>query len=366
MGSGGSWAILPGVSAESAHNLSAVIKLLPRDLYENPTWKGFAYLARDFAVYAVVVWALVSFDHPLLLLPLWLLGGLATSGLFILGHDAAHGALFKSERLNYLVGQAAMLPALHVFEAWVLGHNRLHHGHTVRQEMDFVWHPQTREEFEALPRWKRWLHRVEWSALGAGVYYAVEVYWKKMIWFDPPQRMAAAIWRDQRIVGAFLLVFSGALLTVGAFKYGSVGGAVWIWVKVLLIPWIVWNYLIGAVVYIHHIDPEIEWWKRRDWSKFKGQMEGTTVFRISRFTNFFMHNIMAHVPHHVDMRIPFYRLPRAADVIVENYPEVVRTRKLRLADYLRATRSCKLYDFERGVWTDYEGNPAAPPVRVAA
>ena len=66
-----------------------------------------------------------------------------------------------------------------------------------------------------------------------------------------------------------------------------------------------------------------------------------------------------------DRRI-FLELAKTADVIVENYPDVVRTRKLRLADYLRATRNCKLYDFERGIWTDYEGNPAGAPVRAAA
>ena len=68
----------------AGQNLNAVIKLLPGEVYENPAWKGLAYLARDLVVYAAVVWALATFAHPLLLLPLWLLGGRATSGLFII------------------------------------------------------------------------------------------------------------------------------------------------------------------------------------------------------------------------------------------------------------------------------------------
>jgi omega-6 fatty acid desaturase (delta-12 desaturase) len=78
---------------------------------------------------------------------------------------------------------------------------------------------------------------------------------------------------------------------------------------------------------------------------------------------------MIHVPHHVDMRIPFYGLPRAAESILEHYADVVRERRLRFADYLRATHRCKLFDFERGVWTGYDGQlaasaPQAAPARV--
>ena len=39
----------------------------------------------------------------------------------------------------------------------------------------------------------------------------------------------------------------------------------------------------------------------------------------------------------------------------------VDARAYRLRDYLRATRRCKLYDFERGAWTDYRGRVAHKP-----
>ena len=35
------------------------------------------------------------------------------------------------------------------------------------------------------------------------------------------------------------------------------------------------------------------------------------------------------------------------------YPETVRTIRLSVREYLRATRSCKLYDFEAGRWLPY-------------
>jgi len=62
---------------------------------------------------------------------------------------------------------------------------------------------------------------------------------------------------------------------------------------------------------------------------------------------------MVHSPHHVDMRIPCYRLADAARSIAAEFPEHVDQRALRLSDYVRSVRACKLYDFERGQWLGY-------------
>jgi omega-6 fatty acid desaturase (delta-12 desaturase) len=76
-----------------------------------------------------------------------------------------------------------------------------------------------------------------------------------------------------------------------------------------------------------------------------------------RWYNFFVHNIYWHVPHHVDPRIPFYNLPRAAAVLEREAGSRVAPRRFALRDYERTTRLCKLYDFERGVWSGYDGVP---------
>jgi omega-6 fatty acid desaturase (delta-12 desaturase) len=121
--------------------------------------------------------------------------------------------------------------------------------------------------------------------------------------------------------------------------------------KVAIIPWLLFITIIGFTVYVHHVGEDIRWYQRREWSKFKGQMEGTTILRIPKTLNFFWHNIFVHVPHHVDMRIPFYKLPAAADAIKAAFPGVVIDRKFSFLAYLRTTRACKLYNFELGKWS---------------
>jgi omega-6 fatty acid desaturase (delta-12 desaturase) len=347
-------------------SITDVIAVLPKSVYDNPTALGLAYFARDVAIYAALVAALIFVNNPILLVPLWILSGIVISGLFIVGHDAAHGALFKSKRLAYVIGQLSMLPSLHVYEAWVFGHNRIHHGHTVREVMDYVWHPTSPEAYRAMSLAQRLIHRVKWSCLGAGVYYGWDIWWLNMMRFTPPEKIAADVRRDRRIVLTYAALASAALFALGSHMYGGAGGALWMWTKVFALPFVAWNYSIGISVYVHHISPDIEWHGRREWTRFKGQMEGTTVLHIPAWLNFFYHNIFLHVPHHVDMRIPFYHLDEAADAIIAKFGDVVRERNYGLADYLRSTRACKLYDFGTHTWRRYDAAaqlaPSAPSV----
>ena len=348
----------PSAQAEAA-TLADAVRVIPEECYRNPTWKGVAWLARDLVIYAAVVAALVWAESLLLLVPLWILAGLSISALFILGHDAAHGALFTSKRLDYVLGQLDMLPSLHLFEAWVFGHNRIHHGHTTREQMDYVWHPLTPQQYQALSPTAKLVHRLEWSCVGAGIYYLHQIWWDKMIWnFQPTAKATSQVKRDRIIVGSYAALASLALVAGGFAAYGTLSGALWMWVKVFGVPFIAWNYSIGFAVYVHHICPDIPWHKRRDWTKFKGQVEGTTVIYMPVWLNTFYHNIFLHVPHHVNMRIPFYGLPAATQALKDAFGDTIVERGYGLHDYLETTKNCKLFDFERGLWLRYGELPS--------
>lgn len=131
-------------------------------------------------------------------------------------------------------------------------------------------------------------------------------------------------------------------------------GAVWMPVKLLVVPFLLFVQIIGWTVYVHHVAPDIRWWTRREWTQFKGQMESTTILRMPRVVNrLWFHNICVHVPHHVDARIRFDHLPKAAAAIDAAYPNTVRSSKFSIRQYFRTTRACKLYDFEAGRWLPY-------------
>jgi acyl-lipid omega-6 desaturase (Delta-12 desaturase) len=335
----------------------AAAAVIPADCHERPTWTGVAYLARAAAIYAASVAALLATDRPLALPPLWLLAGLAVGAFFVLGHDAAHGALFASPRLCRVVARLALLPSLHAYEPWVVGHNRIHHGHTGRRGVDFVWHPLTKDEYDGLPRWKRLVHRVEWMPGGAGLYYLRVLWWQRMMRLVPPPRLRRAFRRDRAVVLAYLAASSLAVLWLAGV--GSAAGAAWTWTKVVLVPWLVWNELIGVTVYLHHIGPDVAWHEGRPPARLRAQLDGTTTYRIAPWLNVFWQNILVHAPHHVDPRVPFHALPRAADALARRFPDAIRERPLRVGDYVRIARRCKLYRFADGAWLGYDGTPVA-------
>jgi omega-6 fatty acid desaturase (delta-12 desaturase) len=362
---GGATAPAPEAPAGQGGSLKPVLDVIPEAAYDNPTWKGLAYFGRDLLVYGLTIWGLITWSNPLVVLPLLLVCGLSVAGLFVVAHDAAHGALFRSKRLSSIVGHVAMLPSWHVYEGWVLGHNRIHHVFTVRQGYDFVWHPYTPEDYQAMGRLRRLRHRVEWSWLGAGAYYIREVWWNKMVVGKPPARWVKAIRRDRWIVAAFVVAAAAALTWLGWARTGDVAGTIWLVTRVLVLPFLLFSFIIGSFVHVHHIQPHIRWWKRREWTKFKGQMEGTTILRAPFGLDLFFHWIMVHIPHHVDMRIPMYNLELAADAIKEAYPETVHDEPLRFRDFIANSRACKLYDFDRGEWMTYrqaaERTASGPP-----
>ena len=333
-------------------SLADVREVIPEACYHRPVGRGVATIALDVVLYGAVLAALVLVRPWWAALPLIVVAGLLVGALFILGHDASHGALFDSRRLNHLLGVALLLPSIHVEEAWAFGHNRIHHGFTARRGLDFVWHPVEPAAYASMPLHLRIRHRFEWSWAGAGAYYLREVWWNKMVTFTPTRR-AGAIRRDRALTFVAATLVGGGAFALGWALYGDAGAGVWMAAKLVVLPFLVFTQVIGWAVYVHHVGPDIRWWTREQWSPWRGQMESTTVLWIPRVLNVFFHNIFVHVPHHVDTRIPWYHLPAAAEAIEAAFPGTIVDKRFRVSDYLRGTRRCKLYDFAAGTWLTY-------------
>lgn len=349
-------------------SLREVIAIIPASCYERSTARGLWLAARDIAMHAVVVFALVQVNAWWAVAALWLASGFTTSALFVLGHDAAHEALFDSRRLNAVVGRILFLPSLHIYAAWKLGHNHIHHRHTAREHMDFVWHPVTPEQYAAFGPFARLRHRLEWSALGAGFYYLTRIWWSKMIVLRPPKRFKSDITKDRVLLGVLAAGFAFGAAVLGGVLHGDFVGAAWMITKIIVGPFLAFCWFIGFTVYVHHINERMPWARRREWNKVDAQMRSTSVLRVRKPFDVFFHSIYTHVPHHVDVRIPCYHLDDAQVAIEAAYPHLVLDERLRLRSYLATTKACKLFDFEQGRWYSYRtarplmhrGAPATP------
>lgn len=333
--------------------LNSVREVIPSSCYDRSTTRASVAVMQAVTLYLLPVVGLALTDRWWLVLLLWPLAGLGVAGLFVLGHDASHGVLVRSAPANRLLAHLLMGPSVHAEAAWDLGHNRIHHGYTTRQGFDFVWHPTTLAEYLDMNRRHRLRHRLEWSWVGSGAYYLRSVWWSKMWHFSAPGKRRADIRRDKTVLASAVAVVVVAT-AVWAVLTGSWVDAVWVPVKLFVVPFLIFVQIIGWTVYVHHIAPDIRWWTRREWSQYRGQMESTTVVHIPAVVNLlWFHNIFIHVPHHVDTRVRFDHLPQAAAAITAAHPETVRTTRMKLSTYVHTTGACKLYDFESARWSTY-------------
>lgn len=358
----------PSKVQQRLHSLNVVREAIPEACFRRPMLRALVALSQAWVLWLLPVAALAFAHAWWMVVGLWLLAGLGVAGLFVLGHDASHGSLVESRRLNRLIARLCMAPSAHVEAAWDLGHNRVHHGYTTRQGFDFVWHPVTAQEYSAMSRWGRLQHRFEWSFVGSGVYFLRTVWWQKMWRFNADGKRRRVIVRDKVELTAVAAVVLAGAVVVGALT-GGWTQAIWLPVKMFVVPFLLFVQIIGWIVYVHHVGTDIRWWKPKEWTQYKGQMESTTIMRMPRLMNrLWLHNIMVHVPHHVDVRLPFHQLPKAAKAIRAAFPDTVREIRYSWRDYLRTTRACKIYDFDRGQWMGYRAARrllSAPSVAAA-
>jgi omega-6 fatty acid desaturase (delta-12 desaturase) len=318
---------------------------------------------------------LLVFDYALLALALagavlpgawWarvlcgLAAGFMTGRLFIIGHDACHQSLTPHRRLNHWLGRIAFLPSLTPYSLWEVGHNVVHHGYTNLKGFDFVWAPHTAQEFASLPRGQQRLDRIYRSGWAPGLYYMVEIWWKRM--FFPSRRQMPTRRRvfllDNLLVSGFGLAWIAALAAIA-----EVTGQALLPVLAtgFVLPFLFWCAMIGFVVYVHHTHTEVQWHDdRAEWARAQPFVSTTVHLTFPWGIGGAMHHIMEHTAHHVDMSIPLYRLKDAQSCLEHMLPGRIVVQPFSLRWYFDTARRCKLYDFERRCWTDYAGRPTHP------
>jgi omega-6 fatty acid desaturase (delta-12 desaturase) len=311
---------------------------------------ALGYFLLDAGAYAVCFLCLATSVWPLALkLPLSILMGLLITRLAILGHDAAHGSLTDSHLLNATLGRIALLPALHAFSLWQVGHNRVHHAFTNLKGLDFIWVPFSPGEYRALPTRRRWLERLYRSPCGFGLYYLLEIWWKYM----SPKGLGAL--RTSRGIYRFDL-----LLVLGFLGFELVVARRAI-VETVLVPFLVWNWLMGFIIFHHHTHPTARFFRNRtEWKFFEAQIQGTVHVVFPAAIEHFLSQIMQHTAHHFDVNIPFYRLGAAQKFVEKHLDGVLIVERWSWSRFLETCRLCQLYDYDRRCWTTF-ASAARPP-----
>jgi acyl-lipid omega-6 desaturase (Delta-12 desaturase) len=308
---------------------------------------ALALFAATLAVYGLALAGALVLPFFALRLLCSIAAGATIASLFVIGHDAAHGAFTQSRTLNGTIGRIAFLPALHNYSLWQVQHNRLHHR-LVNVKGFNSWSPLTKTEYDALPPWRRAVERLYRGPLGFAPYYLRERWWRDKFF---PRRSRLAGWLDFALNFASLAFFVMALFLWGGAEAVVLGFA---------LPFLVWNGMMGATTYLQHTHARVPWFEAlEEWRELSGQDEVTVQVEVPRWYGFISHHIMDHPAHHVHPKIPLYRLAAAQRELNRRLGARAVRQRFSPAYLWRTLGVCKLYDYRQHRWLDFTGKPTS-------
>jgi omega-6 fatty acid desaturase (delta-12 desaturase) len=341
--------------------------VLPLDSRRRSMSTGLLYFAGTSVVYAATFALLASADGWLARVAFALVNGLVAGMMFIVGHDACHGSLTPSSKVNTWLARLAFLPSWHPSAAWEYSHNVLHHGWTNLRGKDPVYCPMTLEEYHAMPRWRQRVEQLYRSWPGMLPLYLGTIWWP--LEMHPTGEHRRRIDKrktyafDRRLVGAFVLLqvlLLAALnaddVSAGSLSLGAASAKV---AFVIVAPFLVFAWLMAFATFQHHTHPRVIWYADEDeWTFYRSQVEGTVHVVFPRWLEVLLHNIMEHTAHHIDTRVPLYHLNNAQRAVEDAFgPERVITEQFSFAGMSRVFRVCQLYDYETHQWMSFDGLP---------
>jgi len=111
----------------------------------------------------------------------------------------------------------------------------------------------------------------------------------------------------------------------------------------LIIPHLVASAIGSYLFYAQHNFPGVSFYDRAGWAYEKAALESSSFLKTGPVMGWFTANIGYHHIHHLNARVPFYRLPEVLKAI----PELAKpkTTSLRVMDIIRCLR-LKVWDVE--------------------
>ena len=227
--------------------------------------------------------------------------------LFIIFHDCGHGSFFRSRRANAITGRTLGVLTLTPYDAWRRRH-AAHHAGTGNLDGDRslgTFQTWTVEEFHS----RRWYQRLFYRCyrhplvlfgFGAVFYFAIAQRFPQNVPGSHQKAERRSVLGTDLAIGAVVLAMS---LLVG-------------WRRFLLVqtPLIIITSVVGMwLFFVQHQFHDAYWERQASWRFHSAALYGSSFYDLPRFLHWFTGNIGFHHIHHINSRIPNYRLPECME-----------------------------------------------------
>ncbi len=300
--------------------------------YQTPeVWKSIWQIVNTFVPY-VGLWVLIIYS---LSVSYWLTAFLIVLAagflvrLFIIFHDCGHGSFFKSKKANTIIGTFFGILAFTPYHKWHKEHMQHHAtvGNLDKRGVGDIW-TMTAEEYLNSSRWKRFQYRVyrhPVAMFGVGALYV----------FVISNRLTT---REMGKKEKLNVHFTNLALVV---LFALMSWAIGFWTFLIIQLSIVYLAAIAGLwlFYLQHQYEDVTWVRSENWNYREIALEGSSFVKFPKLLQWFSGNIGFHHIHHINARIPNYKLekvytenPVFKEVEPVTFMKSLKTLRLRLWD----------------------------------
>ncbi|MFQ5989964.1 MAG: fatty acid desaturase [Candidatus Methylomirabilales bacterium] len=225
--------------------------------------------------------------------------------IFIIFHDCGHGAFFKSQRANDILGFVTGVLTLTPYHGWRHEH-ATHHataGDLDRRGVGDIW-TLTVKEYLALPPRKRFEYRLYRNPLVLFIFGPLYLFLitQRFAKRDARKRERDSVYWTNLALGVIVAVMS---LTIGLKA-----------IILVQLPTIMIASAAGVwLFYVQHQYEGVYWERHEEWDYVAVALQGSSFYKLPKVLQWFTGNIGFHHVHHLSPRIPNYFLERCHNAV---------------------------------------------------
>ncbi|HEX5052059.1 MAG TPA: fatty acid desaturase [Planctomycetota bacterium] len=267
--------------------------------------RSWWHLASTLFVAFGLAAAICVFQTWLVRVPASVLLGMVLVRVFIIYHDFQHGTILKDSRLAAVVMNCYGLMVLNPPSIWARSHEHHHRNVGKIYGSSIGSYPvMTSASWAKASRMQRLRYRVQRHPVTIALgYLTIFLYGMCIRSFLVDRRQHA----DSALA---IVVHAAAIVLLAIF-------APWLMLYLVVVPMTVACGLGAYLFYAQHNYPMVKMMEGKDWSYLAAALRSSSYIRMGPIMRWFTGNIGFHHVHHVNAKIPFYRLPEAMAGIAE-------------------------------------------------
>ncbi len=270
------------------------------------TWKSWLYTS--YTLLLLVGSILGTFFAPYVWMKVVcsVFEALMLARFFIIFHDYQHHTILNRDRIANVLFTLFGVYMITPPSIWKRSHDH-HHAHNSKLFSASIgsFPIMTKQKFLEASRKEQLIYLFTRSPLNMFLSYFTMFLYGMCLqsFFSSPRRH----WDSIVIVGLHVTAAVLIIINMGWLTY----------ILAFFLPFFLSHMLGAYLFYAQHNFPGVVFRTNQDWNYAKAALESSSFMKMSRFFNWVTANIGYHHIHHLNAKIPFYRLPEVMKAIPE-------------------------------------------------